>query len=172
MSTTCRHWFGCSLVAALSLGLLGCGPAGDTRPAGGPAAAHDHDHGDHAGHEHGDAKEAPAGPADLPAGVAELRKNYEAIRDAFQANDLDKAHTPLHEVGELLEGLPALAEKAALGAAERDTAKAAIDAMFEGYGQIDGAIHAGKQPDYAAVADKLDKGMADLQAAVAGLKSP
>ena len=169
MSTACRHWFGYSFVAAMSLGLLGCGPAGDTPPAGGPAASHDHEQGDH---DHGDAKEAPAGPADLRAGVAELRKNYEAIRDAFQANDMDKAHTPLHEVGELLEGLPALADKAALGAAERDAAKAAIDAMFDGYGQIDGAIHAGKQPDYAAVAEKLDKGMADLQAVVAGIKSP
>lgn len=166
MSQSCRRWLGYSFVAALSVGLLGCGPAGDSKPAGGPAASHDHEQ------DHGDAKEAPAGPADFPAGVAELRKNYEAIRDAFQANDLDKAHTPLHEVGELLEGLPALADKAVLGEAERASAKAAVDAMFDGYGQIDGAIHAGKQPDYAAVAEKLDKGMADLQAVVTGLKSP
>jgi hypothetical protein len=33
-------------------------------------------------------------------------------------------------------------------------------------------MHEGKQPDYAAVADKLDKGMADLQAVVDGMKSP
>lgn len=169
MSKSGRRWLGYSFVAALSVGLLGCGPAGDSTPAGGPAVSHDHEHGDH---DHGDAQDASAGPTDFPAGVAELRKNYEAIRDAFQANDLDKAHTPLHEVGELLEGLPALADKAALGEAERASAKAAVDAMFDGYGQIDGAIHAGKQPDYAAVAEKLDRGMADLQAVVTGLKSP
>ena len=35
-------------------------------------------------------------------------------------------------------------------------------AMFEAYGEIDGAMHEGKEPDYAAVSDKLDQAMADL----------
>jgi len=164
MSECRHHWLGYSIVALLSLGLLGCGPAAERGPAADQAASHDHDH------DHGDGQ--AAGPADFPAGVAQLRKNYEAIRDAFQANEPDKAHEPLHEVGELLEGLPALAEKAALGEAALASAKAAAESMFAAYGEIDGAIHAGKQPDYAAVAEKLDKGMADLQAVVDGGKSP
>lgn len=33
--------------------------------------------------------------------------------------------------------------------------------MFEAYEKIDDAIHSGKEPDYGAVAEKLDKAMAD-----------
>ena len=164
MLNSCRHWIGYSFVMLMSIALLGCGPAGDKTPGANEAASHDHDHGDQ--------KDAPSGPKDFPAGVAALRENYEAIRDAFQANDTDKAHQPLHDVGGALETLPELAGKAALGETELASVKAAVASMFDAYGEIDGAMHAGKQPDYAAVADKLDKGMADLQAVVDGMKSP
>jgi hypothetical protein len=162
------------LVTFLSIALFGCGPAGDKAPDANEAASHDHDHEDHdhGDHDHGDHKDAPSGPQDFPAGVAALRGHYEAIRDAFQANDLDKAHAPLHDVGGALEALPGLAGKAALGETELAAVKSAVAAMFDAYGQVDGAMHEGKQPDYAAVADKLDKGMADLQAVVDGMKSP
>ena len=169
MLNSLRHWVGYSLVTLLSIALLGCGPAGDKAPGANEAASHDHDNGDH---DHGDHKDAPSGPQDFPAGVATLRENYEAIRDAFQANDTEKAHQPLHGVGATLEALPELAGKAALGETELASVKSAVAAMFDAYGTIDGAMHEGKQPDYAAVADKLDKGMADLQAVVDGLKSP
>ncbi len=176
MLNSLRHGVGYSLVMLLSIALLGCGPAGDKAPGANEAASHDHDHGDHdhdhGDHDHGDHKDAPSGPQDFPAGVVELRENYEAIRDAFQANDTDKAHQPLHGVGAVLEALPELAGKAALGETELASVKSAVAAMFEAYGQIDGAMHEGKQPDYAAVADKLDKSMADLQAVVDGLESP
>jgi hypothetical protein len=167
MIRSCRHWVGYSLATLLTIVLLGCGPAGDKAPGASESASHgddDHDHGDH--------KDAPSGPRDFPAGVAALRGNYEAIRDAFQANDSDKAHQPLHDVGGVLETLPELAGKAALGEAELASVKSAVAAMFDAYGQIDGAMHAKKQPDYAAVADKLDKGIADLQTVVDGMKSP
>jgi hypothetical protein len=167
MLNSCRHWVGYSIVALLSVALLGCGPSGDKAPGINEAASYDH--GDH---DHGDHEVAPSGPKDFPAGVAALRANYEAIRDAFQANDTDKAHQPLHDVGALLEVLPELAVKAALGDTELASVKSAVTAMFDAYGKIDGAMHAGKQPDYAAVADKLDKGIADLQAAIDGMKSP
>jgi hypothetical protein len=163
----------------LSIALLGCGPVGDKAPGANEADSHDHDHGDHdhgdhdhGDHDHGDHKDAPSGPRDFPAGVAALRAHYEAIRDAFQANDLDKAHHPLHDVGGALETLPELAGKAALGETELASVKSAVAAMFDAYGEVDGAMHEGKQPDYTAVADKLDKAMADLQAVVDVMKSP
>ncbi|MCU0982522.1 MAG: hypothetical protein MUF25_25470 [Pirellulaceae bacterium] len=171
MLNSCRRWVGYLVVSVLSIAMLGCGRAGDTAPGANEAASDEHDHGAH-DHGDGDHKDAPSGPQDFPAGVAALRGHYEAIRDAFQANDLDKAHAPLHDVGGALEALPGLAGKAALGETELAAVKSAVAAMFDAYGQVDGAMHEGKQPDYAAVADKLDKGMADLQAVVDGMKSP
>ena len=169
MLNSCRNWVGYLVVVLLTVAFLGCGPAADKAPDSNAAASHEHDHGDH---DDGDHKDAPSGPQDFPAGVAALRGHYEAIRDAFQANDLDKAHAPLHDVGGTLESLPGLAGNAALGETELAAVKSAVAAMFDAYGEVDGAMHEGKQPDYAAVADKLDKGMADLQAVVDGMKSP
>ena len=169
MLTSCRQWVGYSFVMLMSFALLGCGPAGDKTPGANEAASHDHDHGDH---DHGDQKDALSGPKDFPAGVAALRENYEAIRDAFQANDTDKAHQPLHDVGGRSKRCPNWPAKPLSARRNWLTVKSAVAAMFDAYGEIDGAMHAGKQPDYAAVADKLDKGMADLQAVVDGMKSP
>lgn len=169
MRNSCRNWVEYSFATLLSVALLGCGPSGSHAPDANQAASHnhdDHDHGDHVD------QDAASGPKDFPAGVAALRDNYEAIRDAFQAGDMDKAHQPLHDVGALLETLPELAGKATLRDAELASVKSAVAAMLDAYGEIDGAMHLGKQPDYAAVADKLDKGIADLQAVVDGIKSP
>jgi hypothetical protein len=101
--------------------------------------------------------------------MAELRPMYETIRDALQAGDKDKADEPLHQVGDLLESLPELANKAGFGDQELATTKSASAAMFEAYGRIDGAMHAGEEPDYEAVAETLDKAMAELSALI---KSP
>jgi hypothetical protein len=84
---------------------------------------------------------------------------------------VDTAHDPLHEVGPLLENLPKLAGQAGLNAEDLATAKAAITAMFEAYGQLDQAIHGDKEVDYESVRDKLDQGMADLDAVVERAKA-
>jgi len=164
-----RDGVGFSLVVLLAVGLLGCGQAGNDATRAKQAASHDHDGHDHDGHDHSGHDHAQTQPEDFPAGVAAVRQHYEAIRDAFQANDADKAHGPLHGVGQLIEALPALAAKAELGEQELASVKSASAAMFEAYGEIDHALHTGKQADYAAAADKLDKSMADLQAVLDGL---
>jgi len=159
-----RDWVGYSFGMLLAVALLGCGPAGDDGKSAKQAAPHDHEGHDHEGHDHDQAQ-----PADFPAGVAAVRQHYEAIRDAFRANEVDKAHGPLHTVGQRIEALPKLAATAELGEQELATVKAASAAMFEAYGEIDDALHTGKQADYAAAADTLDKGMADLQSVVDGM---
>jgi len=133
--------------------------------------AHEHEghgHDEHEGHGHEGHAHEPAGadglPADFASAVANLRPLYEAIREAFQAGDKGKADKPLHQVGHLLESLPELAGKAGLGEQELAKAKSAASAMFEAYGELDEAIHAGQEPDYGAVAEKLDKAMAELGA--------
>lgn len=163
---------GCSILAVF---LLGCGPSGGestgSQPAGQAAAPHehaDHEHADHKdgdhphdGHEHADAVSGKPS-ADFAAVVTGLQQEYEAIRDAFRAGDKGKADGPLHQVGHTLEALPELAAKAKLGEQDVAAAKSAATVMFEAYGEIDEAIHGGKDPDYGAAADKLDKAMAEL----------
>jgi len=164
-----RNWVGCSCSMLLALSLLGCSPASDDGTRATQTAPHDHEGQDHGSHSHGARDHDSTQPTDFPAAVAAVRQHYEAIRDAFQANEVDKAHGPLHTVGQRIEALPELAAKAKLGDQESATVKAAAAAMFEAYGEIDDALHTGKQADYAAAADKLDKGMADLQAVVDGM---
>jgi hypothetical protein len=167
---------GCLIWCAI---ILGCGPSnGDPSDEDRTAQAsgvHDDDGDDHEDHDENDHDEdthwqdgddSDQLPTDFPAAVADLQRTYEAIRDGFQADDLEKAHVPLHRVGELLEALQELADKADLSEQDLATAKSAGTAMFEAYGEIDGALHQGDKPDYAAVSDKLDKAMADLNEVV------
>ncbi len=160
-----NHVFGCLMGGIALLCLAGCGPSPQPQPAAPQTHDHDHDHG-HA-HDHDDASVAPT---DFSASVAVLRGHFETIRDAFTESDPDKAHDPLHEVGNVLEQLPELAAKAGLMEQDLAKAQAAVAAMFEAYGKIDQAIHDGEQADYEAVREKLDQGMADLDAVVQGMK--
>jgi hypothetical protein len=165
-----RDKLGCPVVMLLSLALLGCGPAAMDVPSPDQSPSHDQAH-DHEGHDHdshdhdqdGHAEDQTQ-PADFSAAVAAVHEDYEAIRDAFQANDMEKAHEPMHRIGRLIETLPEFAAKAELGEQELATVKSAAAAMFEAYGEIDDAIHTGKQADYAAASGTLDKAMTDLQA--------
>ena len=51
-------------------------------------------------HEHGEGHHHPETLADALTELTELR---DTIRDAFAADDTDKAHDPLHEVGHIIE---------------------------------------------------------------------
>jgi hypothetical protein len=164
-SVSCRFSFCCLIASLALLGSSGCG-SGDhgDHP---PTAAQQHgDHDDDQDHDH-------AAPEDFGSGVAVVRGHFETIRDALGKTDvdLDTAHDPLHEVGHLLETLTKLADQANLSAEDLVKAQAAITAMFEAYGQIDQSIHGGEQVDYESVRDKLDKGMADLDAVVERAKA-
>lgn len=157
----------------------GCGKT-NTKPA--PAAdskapAGDHDHGDaEDGHDHGDAKAASEQTeadthdhADtelhtLAEGIAALELNYQQIKDAFAKNDAEKAHDPMHSVGNVLDALPELGKTAGLTADDATKLQQAVDKLMEAYGSVDEAMHEEKTPDYAAVAEQIDQQMAVLRA--------
>jgi hypothetical protein len=175
---------GCCLFAIATLG-CGSSESGVAVTQANEAAAEPHDHEEPGDHKHGEDSHGPEGgghaahgghahgeagsggpPADFASTVAELRPLYETIRDAFQAGDKDKAHEPLHQIGHLLEALPESASMAGFGDQELATAKSASAAMFKAYGEIDEAMHAGKEPDYGSVAETLDTAMAELSALI------
>jgi len=110
-------------------------------------------------------------PLDFPSSVAALKDCYGKIKEAFEADKPGDAHVPLHDVGHLLEGITKAANEADLESADRDAVTVAVGRMFDAYGTIDGAMHAGKEPDYDAVAEDLDKGMTDLEDVLTKLDS-
>lgn len=151
-------------VAALGcLVAFGCGPAAaprPVRPARPAAAADDHDHGHKHDHEHGsksakkddhDDDHEHAHPETLAEGLVAVEKMWTGIRTALKAGKLDEADDMVHEVGHLLEDLPALLEKAKLPAAVTEAGKKAIDEIFSCFESIDTALHAGEEE-----AKKLD----------------
>jgi hypothetical protein len=121
--------------------------------------------GDAVAHAEGDQDDHqdPDAPQTYAEGVAALKESYQTIQDAFAAGDAEKAHGPLHEVGDLLTALPKLAQSAGMNQEQVQSVEEASNAMFEAYGQVDSAMHHGEEPDYAAVADTLDQHMATLE---------
>jgi hypothetical protein len=147
------------LIASLVLlGFTGCGSSPSSESPSLVVDDHDHDH-DHEEVEN------------FAEGVATLRGHYVTIRDALGEDDIDTAHDPIHQMGHLLESLTQLVDHVGLDADDKATAQAAIDAMFEAYGQVDKAIHGAQPVDYESVREPLDKAMADLESVVQRAKS-
>lgn len=146
------------IVGLVMLGFTGCGPSPSPESPARVADDHDHDH-DHEAVEN------------FAEGVSTLRGHYETIRDALDEDDIDTAHDPIHQVGHLLESLQQLVDHVGLDADDKATAQAAIDKMFEAYGEVDKAIHGAQPVDYEAVREPLDQGMADLESVVQRAKS-
>lgn len=128
----------------------------------------EHEHlqtvGEHSKHRQGGSQ---ADEEDLDTYAAALRKIdslRSAIKDAFAAKDLDKADAPVHEVGHLLEKLPALASKEKLSAEDQSAVKQAVDELFASFGKIDDKLHGGQGNTYEDVARQVDAAMETLQA--------
>lgn len=159
----------------------GCGKT-NTKPAPtadrkAPVDDPDHAHGDaEDAHDHSDATGAgDQSAADshahsgaelhtLAEGIAALEQNYQQIKDAFAKNDAEKAHDPMHRVGNVLDALPELGKTAGLTADDATKLQQAVDKLMEAYGSVDEAMHEEKAPDYAAVAEQIDQQMAVLRA--------
>jgi hypothetical protein len=159
------RYFRCSAVLfglSAALSLAGCQNGDDPKPSG--AGSEEHASSEAAEH----ASNEPGAPETFAAGVAELKKHYTEIKTAFAETDTSKAaemaHGPLHGMRHLLGILPGLVDKAELSAEELAAVNGAITTMAESYGTIDGAMHHGETPDYAAESEKLDEAMAAIEA--------
>jgi len=154
--------FLCLLVAVL---WVGCDrSAADKKPPADQTQDESDTHADHAVH----AGEKHALPETFTKGVSELKEHYLEIKKAFEQADIKQAvelaHEPLHTVGEILEVLPELAKQGNLSPEDLQTVDESVDAMFDGYGSVDDAVHEGREPDYKAVAAKIDTAMAAIEA--------
>ena len=155
-----------SKLVFLSLMVLfaGCndGAAQRDTNAGGKSAEHDHDH-DH-GHSHA--------PATSVEGLAELTSLRNTIRDAFAANDMDKAHDPLHEVGDVLMAIPELAKKENMDAEKLASIQKAVDTLMDAFGRVDKTMHGQEGSTYAEESAAIDAAVLELESLLNPSASP
>jgi hypothetical protein len=116
-------------------------------------------------HEHGEGHHHPETLADA---MTELTKLRDTIRDAFAADDTDKAHDPLHEVGHIIEVVQELAEKEKLPEDRVAIVKSSTEELFNAFGEVDKTMHGGEGSTYKDVSGKIDAAMVALKAAITG----
>ena len=119
--------------------------------AGGGSAEHDHDH----GHSHA--------PKTSGEGLAELTSLRNTIRDAFAANDMDTAHDPLHEVGDVLLAIPELAKKENVDSEKLASIQKAADTLMDAFGRVDKTMHGQEGSTYAEESATIDAAVLELE---------
>lgn len=150
-----RHSWLFTLAFSLLVG-SGCSHSASSDTAG---TTKEQGHDDHHEHHHG--------PETLNEALAELTELRNVIRDAFAKDDPDTAHGPLHEVGEILEAIPELAEKENVSVENQAAAKTAVDALMDAFGSVDKTMHGQEGATYSEVSSKIDTTLAALTAACA-----
>lgn len=117
--------------------------------------------GDSHAHEHAD-------PKSFAEGLAELKEHGEAIASAFVKDAPESAHETahhaLHDVGRALEALEKFGKELTLPDDEKAKVMEAVKKLFEVYGNIDGAIHDGKEVKYDEMKDAIKQAMDTLSA--------
>ena len=133
----------------LSLMLFTVGCADSTTPES-PMVGDSDEHGEHGEHEGGH-------PETFAEAFAQLSEIQSTVSGAFEKEDMEAAHGPLHEVGHLLEDLSSFAAKSELGDEEKKTIETNIETLFDAFGAVDKKMHddsTGK--DYSEVSDEID----------------
>jgi hypothetical protein len=153
MTRSLAFILGIPMIGALTVFQVGCGSP-SAEPTDTPTAS------EQPADDHDDAPESYAEAVTL------LKEHYSVIKNAFESGNDNEAHEPLHHVGHVLESIPDLAESAQLSSEQIEQVQQAVDEMFAAYGEVDKAMHANEEPDYAAVSETLDTHMSTLEAAV------
>ena len=97
------------------------------------------------------------------AAVEDLNGLATSIKEALTANDEEMAHDPLHEIGHVLEEIPALANKESFTDKDKEAIKKAVDELFESFGKLDEKMHGKEGAMYDDVADQIEQALATLQ---------
>ena len=141
---------------------------------------HDHEGHDHEGHDHASSTTIDADaaglsvddlvsvdeaelPDNLGDAVKQLVQLRDTIRDAFEADDAEAAHIPLHEVGHLLGGIEKLVEKSDEDAEHKKEMAGAVEALFDSYTAVDETFHSDGGKQYSEVSSSIDDAVKTLQ---------
>lgn len=150
MHGSVSHTLKLALLSFVTL-FAGCTDDVAQRDAGGGAAEHGHDH----GHSHA--------PTTSVEGLTELTSLRNTIRDAFAANDMDTAHDPLHEVGDVLMAIPKLAKKENADSEKLASIQKAVDTLMDAFGRVDKTMHGQEGSTYAEESATIDAAVLELE---------
>ena len=159
MRTSVSHISKFILLSFMSL-FTGCSDDAAQRNtnAGGGSAEHDH------GHSHA--------PTTSSEGLAELTSLRNTIRDAFAANDMDTAHDPLHEVGDVLLAIPELAKKENVDSEKLASIQKAVDTLMNAFGRVDKTMHGQEGSTYAEESATIDAAVLELESLLSPAATP
>lgn len=154
------HFFHTSKIVLLSCVCLFAGCADeaarqDKNAAGQGASIDDHGHGHNHDHDH-----APTTVREALAALTALRNT---TRDAFAANDMDAAHDPLHEVGNVLTAIPELAKKENVDPEQQPAIQKAVDTLLDAFGRVDKTMHGQEGSTYAEESATIDAALLELE---------
>ena len=153
------------------LSLLGCSQT-TTPPQAAPAkvaqADGDHDHGDHGDHDHEHGGEDYEAPNTIAAGLAELEKICQGVKEELAEGDRDEADAKVHMVGHLIDDLHGLVADAKPSPEVLAGAKKALDDIFDCFDKMDTALHSAdeevaKKLDYAEHAPAIEAAIQKLK---------
>ena len=148
-------------VVTVTYSLVGCGP--NSKPAAPPAATaddHDHDH-DHADHGH---------PKTLAEGMIQLEAAAETVAVKLAEGAKDAADDAVHLAGHIVDDMQGLlAKDESLAAEAKETAKKALDELFECFDKLDTAMHAGAEEAKETAAEVHESIKEKVAAAMAAL---
>ena len=85
------------------------------------------------------------------------------IKDAFEKDDTEAAHGPLHKIGHVLEEVNELAEKTDLSDEQRKSVATAVEQLFEAFGAVDAVMHGKDGKTYDEVAGQIQENLEILK---------
>lgn len=146
------------LLAKLAIAVLmftfvvGCNRV--SSPTGVAGVGHDHDHG---GEKH---------PESLAEAIDAIAKSGKRILDAFKSGNPDDAHDELHDIGHLIESLPALGAKSGLTPEANSTIATANEKLMDAFGKLDESLHGGEEQNLDDITRAVESSLAELQSIV------
>lgn len=155
---TCIFLTGCSSAIQEPETQDQASPNGATEQARG-SLNHGHDEHDH---DH-DVEE----PGTLEEAVAELEELASQIVQAWEDDVPESAHDALHEIGHVLEAIPALAaQRAEIQSADRDDITEHVESLFDVFGALDDTLHGGESTPYSDVQPEIQASLEFLRGVI------
>jgi len=95
--------------------------------------------------------------------VDKIQELAGTIGESMAKDDADAAHHPLHEIGNLLNGLPHLAEHEELSEESLKLLQDAVDKMMDAYSAVDATMHGEEGKSYDDVKGDIDAALETLE---------
>lgn len=95
--------------------------------------------------------------------IAQIKELAETISESMAKDDADAAHHPLHQIGNLLNDLPHLAEHEELSGENLKLIQDAVAKMMDAYSAVDATMHGEEGKSYDDVKADIDAALETLE---------